>query len=86
MREGELYNGWNWADVVSDMGYVRTTDTVVAQPPLDLTRKEVESRSLGRMARQGPTVLLTRDTGGQKAFHENYIKGGPAGLHAPAGV
>ena len=41
-REWEtLYHGWNWADVVSDMGYVRDDGkTMVAQPHLDLRPEE----------------------------------------------
>jgi len=34
---GDLYHGWNWADVVSDMGYVRDDgQAMVAQPHLHL--------------------------------------------------
>ena len=42
-REWEtLYHGWNWADVVSDMGYVRDDGkTLVAQPHLDLDPKKM---------------------------------------------
>ena len=41
-REWEtLYHGWNWADVVTDMGYVRDDGkTLVAQPHLDLEPQE----------------------------------------------
>ena len=42
-REWEtLYHGWNWADVVSDMGYVRDDGkTLVAQPHLDLDPRKM---------------------------------------------
>ena len=44
-REWEtLYHGWNWADVVSDMGYVRDDGkTLVAQPHLDLDPKNIHA-------------------------------------------
>ena len=42
-REWEtLYHGWNWADVVSDMGYVRDDGkTMTAQPHLNLDPKKM---------------------------------------------
>ena len=90
-REWEtLYHGWNWADVVSDMGYVRDDGhTLVAQPHLDLNPKKMWNldhlRRMGPV--QSPNVLLNEMTPDeQKAFHANYIKGGPAGRPAPAGV
>ncbi len=42
-REWEtLYHGWNWADVVKDMGFVRDDgNTMVAQPHLNLDPKKM---------------------------------------------
>ena len=42
-REWEtLYHGWNWADLVSDMGMVREDgNTMTAQPHLDLDPKKM---------------------------------------------
>ena len=61
-REWEtLYHGWNWADVVSDMGYVRDDGkTLVAQPHLDLDPKKMWTLDhLRRMPPlQSPNVLL----------------------------
>ena len=66
-REWEtLYHGWNWADVVSDMGYVRDDGkTMVAQPHLDLDdpKKMWTLDHLRRMPEvQSPNVLLNEMT------------------------
>jgi propane monooxygenase large subunit len=88
-REWEtLYHGWNWADVVSDMGYVRDDGkTMVAQPHLDLgdPKKMWTLDHLRRMPEvQSPNVLLNAMTNEERAaFHANYIRGGPAGRFAP---
>ena len=89
-REWEtLYHGWNWADVVSDMGYVRDDGkTMVAQPHLDLDdpKKLWTLDHLRRMPEvQSPNVLLNQMSDAERqAFHADYIRGGPAGRYAPA--
>ena len=63
-REWEtLYHGWNWADVVSDMGYVRDDGkTLIAQPHLNLDPKKMWT--LDHLRRcpplQSPNVLLNQ--------------------------
>ena len=89
-REWEtLYHGWNWADVVSDMGYVRDDGkTMVAQPHLDLgdQKKMWTLDHLRRMPEvQSPNVLLNQMTDAERAaFVADYNKQGPAGRPAPA--
>jgi propane monooxygenase large subunit len=89
-REWEtLYHGWNWADVVKDMGYVRDDGkTMVAQPHLNLDdpKKLWTLDHLRRMGPlQSPNVLLNQMSQEERdAFHANYIRGGPAGRPAPA--
>jgi propane 2-monooxygenase large subunit len=84
-REWEtLYHGWNWADVVSDMGFVRDDGkTMVAQPHLKLgdQSKMWTLDHLRRMpAVQSPNVLFNEMTPEERAaFHAKYIKAGPAG-------
>src|SRR6202021_1730240 len=69
-REWEtLYHGWNWADVVSDMGYVRDDGkTMVAQPHLNLDPKKMWT--LDPLRRMGPVlspnVLLNEITEEQR--------------------
>jgi propane monooxygenase large subunit len=87
-REWEtLYHGWNWADVVSDMGFVRDDGkTMTAQPHLDLDPKKMWTLDhLRRMPPVlSPNVLLNEWTPEQRdAFHADYIKQGPAGRPAP---
>ena len=55
-REWEtLYHGWNWADVVTDMGFVRDDGkTMTAQPHLDLDPKKMWT--LDHMRRMGPLL------------------------------
>jgi propane monooxygenase large subunit len=88
-REWEtLYHGWNWADVVTDMGYVRDDGkTLVAQPHLDLNPKKMWTtdhlRRMGELL--SPNVILNEMNADQRAaFHADYIKQGPAGRPAPA--
>src|SRR6202167_4062275 len=89
-REWEtLYHGWNWADVVSDMGYVRDDGkTMVSQPHLDLDdpKKLWTLDHLRRMPEvQSPNVLLNQMTDEQRAaFVADYNRQGPAGRPAPA--
>jgi propane monooxygenase large subunit len=87
-REWEtLYHGWNWADVVSDMGFVRDDgNTMTAQPHLDLNPKKMWT--LDHMRRcpplGSPNVLFNEmDDAGRAAFIEDYRKQGPAGRPAP---
>jgi propane monooxygenase large subunit len=86
-REWEtLYHGWNWADVVSDMGFVRDDGkTLVAQPHLNLDPSKMWT--LDHLRRMdpllSPNVILNEMTPEQReAFHANYIRGGPAGRPA----
>ena len=86
-REWEtLYHGWNWADVVSDMGYVRDDGkTMTAQPHLNLDPKKMWT--LDHLRRcpplQSPNVLLNEMTSEERAvFYANYVRGGPAGRPA----
>jgi propane monooxygenase large subunit len=86
-REWEtLYHGWNWADVVKDMGFVRDDgNTLVAQPHLNLDPSKMWTLDhLRRMPNlQSPNVLLNQMSAEERAkFHANYIKGGPAGRPA----
>ena len=89
-REWEtLYHGWNWADVVSDMGYVRDDGkTMVAQPHLELgdQKKMWTLDHLRRMAPlQSPNVILNEMSDEERAaFAASYVRGGPAGRFAPA--
>ncbi len=90
-REWEtLYHGWNWADVVSDMGYVRDDGkTLVAQPHLDLDPKKMWTLDdvRGMPPLQSPNVLLNEMTPEEReAFRADYMRGGPAGRPAPAAV
>ena len=86
-REWEtLYHGWNWADVISDMGYVRDDGkTMTAQPHLNLDPKKMWTldhlRRMDPLLR--PKVLLNEMTPAEReAFHAAYIAGGPAGRPA----
>jgi propane monooxygenase large subunit len=88
-REWEtLYHGWNWADVVSDMGYVRDDgNTLVAQPHLNLDPKKMWTLDHLRRCPPllSPNVLLNEMTPEQqKAYHADYVRQGPAGRPAPA--
>src|SRR5260370_33811539 len=89
-REWEtLYHGWNWADVVSDMGYVRDDGkTMVAQPHLDLDdpKKLWTLDHLRRMPEgQAPNVLLNQMTDAERAaFVADYNRQGSARRPAPA--
>ena len=83
-REWEtLYHGWNWADVVSDMGFVRDDGkTMVAQPHLNLDPKKMWT--LDHLRRcpplQSPNVLFNEMSPDEReAFHAKYIRGGPGG-------
>ena len=61
IREWEtLYHGWNWADVVSDMGFVRDDGkTMTAQPHLNLDPKKMWT--LDHMRRMGNLAKPQRD-------------------------
>ena len=84
-REWEtLYHGWNWADVVSDMGFVRDDGkTMIAQPHLKLGDQS-KMWTLDHLRRMGPVqspnVLFNEMTPEERvAFHAKYIKAGPGG-------
>jgi propane monooxygenase large subunit len=88
-REWEtLYHGWNWADVVADMGGVRDDGkTMTAQPHLNLDPKKMWT--LDHMRRmpplQSPNVLLNEMSDEEReAFRADYVRQGPAGRPAPA--
>jgi propane monooxygenase large subunit len=88
-RGETLYHGWNWADVVSDMGYVRDDGkTMVAQPHLELgdQKKMWTLDHLRRMPEVlSPNVVLNQMTDAEReAFRASYVRGGPAGRYAPA--
>src|SRR6266700_224607 len=76
-REWEtLYHGWNWADVVSDMGFVRDDGkTLTAQPHLNLDPKKMWT--LDHLRRMGPVlspnVLLNEMTPEERAAAEQGI-------------
>jgi len=89
-REWEtLYHGWNWADVVSDMGYVRDDGkTMTAQPHLHLGDQK-KMWTLDHLRRcpelQSPNVLFNQMTPEEReAYATKYRLGGPAGRFAPA--
>jgi propane monooxygenase large subunit len=89
-REWEtLYHGWNWADVVSDMGYVRDDGkTMTAQPHLHLDDPK-KMWTLDHLRRMGPVlspnVILNEMTPEEReAFKADYNRQGPAGRPAPA--
>ena len=88
-RVGDAHHGWNWADVVTDMGYVRDDGkTMVAQPHLDLGDQK-KMWTLDHMRRMppllSPNVIVNEMSPEEReAFHANYIRGGPAGRPAPA--
>jgi len=87
-REWEtLYHGWNWADVISDMGYVRDDgNTMVAQPHLELGDQK-KMWTLDHLRRcpplQSPNVLFNEMTPDERAaYADKYRRGGPAGRFA----
>ena len=88
-REWEtLYHGWNWADVVADMGFVRDDGkTMTAQPHLDLDPQE--DVDAGPHAADGsaaePERAAQRDErrASGTAFIADYSRQGPAGRPAP---
>jgi len=85
---GNAYHGWNWADVVKDMGFVRDDgNTMVAQPHLHLDdpKKLWTLDHLRRMPEvQSPNVLLNQMTDAERAaFVADYNRQGPAGRPAP---
>ena len=87
-REWEtLYHGWNWADVVTDMGFVRDDGkTMTAQPHLDLDPKKMWT--LDHLRRMGPllspNVILNEMSDDERtAFAADYVRQGPAGRPAP---
>ena len=89
-REWEtLYHGWNWADVVSDMGYVRDDGkTMVAQPHLNLDPKKMWT--LDHLRRMGPGAEperpAQRDDGRAAAGIRRRLQpAGPGGPPGPRG-
>jgi propane monooxygenase large subunit len=88
-REWEtLYHGWNWADVVADMGFVRDDgNTLVAQPHLNLDPSKMWT--LDHLRRcpplASPNVVLNEMTPEQReTWAADYRRQGPAGRPAPA--
>ena len=88
-REWEtLYHGWNWADVVSDMGFVRDDDeTLIPQPHLDLDPKNMWTlEQMKGYTVQSPNILLNAMSPEEREAHvKEYKAGGPAG-RKPAGA
>ena len=86
-REWEtLYHGWNWADVVSDMGFVRDDGkTMTAQPHLDLDPKKMWT--LDHLRRMGPllspNVVLNEMSDARAAGVRRRLR--PPGPGRPAG-
>ena len=89
-REWEtLYHGWNWADVVSDMGNVREDGkTLVAQPHLNLDPKKMWTLDhLRRMpAAAEPERAAQRDdprgaAGVPRRLHPRWARPGVRHLH-----
>ena len=88
-REWEtMYHGWNFADIVKDMGFVRDDgNTLVAQPHLDLDPKKMWTLDHLRRAPNfaSPNVTLNEMTDAEReAFKADYNRQGPAGRPAPA--
>ena len=83
------YHGWNWADVITDLGYVRDDGkTLIPQPHLNLDDPS-KMWTLDDLRKMGPVlspnVLLNEMTPEERAaFHADYIRQGPAGRPAPA--
>ena len=91
-REWEtLYHGWNWADVVSDMGYVRDDGkTLVAQPHLNLDPKKMWTLDhLRRMAAAAePQRAAQRDdprgaAGVPRRLHPRWARRAPGTCTEP---
>ena len=89
-REWEtLYHGWNWADVVTDMGYVRDDGkTMIAQPHLNLDPKKMWT--LDHLRRMGPVlspnVLLNEMTPDQRdGVPRRLHQAGPGRPSGPGG-
>jgi propane monooxygenase large subunit len=86
-REWEsLYHGWDYADVIRDLGYVRDDgETLVPQPHLDLDPKKMWTvDDVKGYTLQSPNVLLNEMTPEERDQHiARYKAGGPAGRPAP---
>ena len=83
-----LYDGWDLADVVKDMGFVRDDgNTMTAQPHLDLDPKKMWT--LDHMRRcpafASPNIALNNMSDSERdEFAADYVRQGPAGR--PAGI
>jgi propane 2-monooxygenase large subunit len=86
-REWEsLYHGWDYADVIRDLGYLRDDGkTLIPQPHLNLDPKEMWTiDSVEGITMQSPNVLLNQMSSEEREAHvANYKRGGPAGRPAP---
>lgn len=87
-REWEsLYHGWDYADVIRDLGYLRDDGkTLIPQPHLNLDPKEMWTiDSVEGITMQSPNVLLNAMSPAEREAHiAKYKRGGPAGRPAPA--
>jgi propane monooxygenase large subunit len=85
-REWEtLYHGWDYADVIHDLGYVRDDgETLVPQPHLDLDPKRMWTvDDVKGYTLQSPNVLLNEMSPDERERHiARYKRGGPAGRPA----
>ena len=84
-----LFRGWNWADVVSDMGYVRDDGkTMTAQARLNLDPKKMWTLDhLRRMPAAGePERAVQRDDDGKESagLPRELHPAGPGRRPAPA--
>lgn len=86
-REWEsLYHGWDYADVIRDLGYLRDDGkTLIPQPHLNLDPKEMWTiDSVEGITMQSPNVLLNAMSPAEREAHiAKYKRGGPAGRPAP---
>ena len=82
-REWEtLYHGWNWADVVKDMGFVRDDgNTMTAQPHLDLNPKKMWTLDDVRgNTFNSPNVLLNQMSDDEREAHVAAYRAGATPL------
>ena len=88
-REWETcYHGYDLAECISDLGYVRDDGkTLVPQPHLDLDPKKMWTLDeMKGITIQSPNILLNEMTPEERDAHvAEYKRGGPAGRR-PAGA
>jgi len=89
VREWEtMYDGWNFADIMVDSGFVRDDGkTCTAQPHLSLDPKDMWTLDDIRKTPtyRSPRVLLNEMTDAERElWAADYRLGGPGGRYAPA--